>query len=273
MTEPTGTEPISGTVLPPTQTAPDPTAKPRRSLVSPAAVALALASPAVCACMLALARHWSEHGARHSIGDMVPLGLLTIIGLAVTAYASATEDALLVGTCGSLTAAAVAVGMMAYPTGLAEPLIVTVAGTVLGWILTRRVWRARATQHEAYAEREKDRTHEANITGMQAQTAIEVTALREQGATDREKLRQLGKTKRLEMSLDEAEYEALKLERDVRRRAAMTLSATAVAGLDGATGEHAASEHRPQIEPAPAGPYNDADALAVALGLIAEGVQ
>jgi hypothetical protein len=222
--------------------------------------------------MLALARHWSDHGARHSIGDMVPLGLLAVIGLAVTAYASATEDALLVGTCGSLTAAAVAVGMMAYPTRLAEPLIVTFAGTVLGWILTRRVWRARSTRHEAYAERAMDRAHEANIVGMQAQTAIEVTALREQGATDREKLRQLGKTKRLEMSLDEAEYQALKLERDVRRRAAMTLSPTAVAGL-GSIPREDAVERRPEIEPVPAAPFNDADALAVALGLIPEGAR
>ena len=208
---------------------------PRRRLpVSPTSVALALASPAVTAIMLALARHWSDHGARHSIGDMVPLGLGTIIGLAVTAWAAATEDPVLVGTCASLTAATLGVGMMAYPAGLGEPLIVTATATVLGWVLTRRVRRAAGIRHEGYAERAKDRVHEAAIVGMQCQTVIEVTALREQGATDRERLAQLGTAKRLEMALDAAEYEALKLERDVRRRAALTVSPTAREALDAA---------------------------------------
>ena len=208
-------------------------AAPRRRLpVSPSSIALALASPAVTGCMLALARHWSDHGARHSIGDMVPLGLGTVIGLAATAWASAAEDPVLVGTCGALTAAALGVGMMAYPAGLGEPLIVTATATVLGWVLTRRVRRAAGIRHEGYAERAKDRQHEATIVGMQCQTVIEVTALREQGATDRERLAQLGAAKRLELALDAAEYEALKLERDVRRRIALTVSDTAREALD-----------------------------------------
>jgi len=232
----------------------------RRLPVSPTSIALALASPAVTATMLALVRHWSDHGARHSIGDMVPLGLGAVIGLAVTAWASATEDAVLVGTCGSLTAAALAVGMMAYPAGLGEPLIVATAATVLGWVLTRRVRRAAGIRHEGYAERAKDRAHEAAIVGMQCQTAIEVTALREQGATDREKLAQLGAAKRLEMSLDAAEYEALKLERDVRRRAALTVSDTARQALDTS----------PRLALEPTAQPGDDDAVAVALGLLPE---
>ncbi|GAA1954652.1 hypothetical protein [Catenulispora subtropica] len=216
-----------------TPTAPTATATvPRRLPVSPTSVALALASPAVTVTMLALARHWSDHGARHSIGDMVPLGASAILGLALTAWAAAVQDAMLVGTCASLTAAALAVGMMAYPTGLSEPLIVTAVATVLGWALTRRVRRARHIRAERYAERQKDRDHEANVIGMQCQTAIEVAALHEQGATDREKLRQLGATKRAELSLDAAEYEALRLERDTRRRHFMTVSPTAAAALD-----------------------------------------
>lgn len=208
-------------------------APPRRRLpVSPTSIALALASPAVTGCMLALARHWSDHGARHSIGDMVPLGLGAILGLALTAWASATEDAVLVGTCGSLTAATLGLGMMAYPAGLGEPLIVTTAATVLGWVLIRRIRRAAGIRGEGYAERAKDRAHEAAIVGIQCQTVIEVTALREQGATDREKLAQLGAAKRLQLALDTAEYEALKLERDVRRRAALTVSPTAREALD-----------------------------------------
>jgi len=120
---------------------------------------------------------------------------------------------------------------MAYPTGLAEPLIVTAAGTVLGWVLTRRQWREHRIRRDTAAERQADRIHQHSVVGMQAQTAIEVTALREQGATDREKLRQLGATKRLQMSLDTAEFEALKLERDVQRRHFLTVSDTARAAL------------------------------------------
>jgi len=231
------------------------TAPRRRLPVSPSSIALALASPAVAGCMLVLARHWSDHGARHSIGDMVPLGLGAIIGLAVTAWASATEDPVLVGTCGSLTAAALGVGMMAYPAGLGEPLIAATAATVLGWVLTRRVRRAAGIRGEGYAERAKDRAHEASIVGMQCQTVIEVTALREQGATDRERLAQLGKAKRLEMRLDAAEYEALKLERDVRRRVALTVSDTAREAL--------ATTPRLAIEPASAD-HDGADLEAVA---------
>ncbi|MEY9930414.1 hypothetical protein ABH926_005059 [Catenulispora sp. GP43] len=239
-------------------TTPQTAAPPARRLpVSPTSIALALASPAVTGCMLALARHWSDHGARHSIGDMVPLGLGAIIGLAVTAWASATEDSVLVGTCASMTAAALAVGMMAYPAGLGEPLIVTATATVLGWVLTRRVRRAAGIRQEGYAERAKDRAHEAAIVGMQCQTAIEVTALREQGATDREKLAQLGAAKRLEMSLDAAEYEALKLERDVRRRAALIVSPTAREAL-GTTPCLA-------IEPATGNPGDGLDAVGADL--------
>lgn len=53
-----------------------------RSLVSPLSAALALATPAATTAMLLLARHWSDNGARHSIGDMVPLALGTGISLA-----------------------------------------------------------------------------------------------------------------------------------------------------------------------------------------------
>ena len=246
--------------------------------MSPTSIAMALASPAVTASMLALARHWSDHGARHSIGDMMPLTVGAIIGLAVTAYAAATRDAMLVGTCGSLTAAALGIAMMAYPTGLAEPLITLGVATVAGWLFTRRQWRAHCIRRDAAAERQADRDHEQTVVGMQCQTAIEVTAIRQQGKTDRRKLKELGKTRRLEMRLDLAEFEALRLERDTRRRHFMTVSPTATDALNAPGPDTAAvsttarealnAEPRLEIEPAPAAPYNDADALAVALGLI-----
>lgn len=267
----------AGDTMPTTPAGPAMTTTARQLPVSPTSIALALASPAVTATMLALARHWSDHGARHSIGDMMPLTVGAIIGLAVTAYAAATRDAMLVGTCGSLTAAALGIGMMAYPTGLAEPLITLGVATVAGWLFTRRQWRAYCIRRDAAAERAADRDHEQSVVGTQCQTAIEVEAIRQQGKTDRRKLKELGRTKRVELRLDAAEYEALKLERDTRRRHFMTVSPTAAAALD-EPGPHTAAisdtarnalgtAAQLGIEPAPA-PNDDFAALAAATGVL-----
>ncbi|WP_194918191.1 hypothetical protein [Catenulispora rubra] len=279
MTELMTQQPLSGTVHPVDGTAAaEPGTIRRRLPVSPTSAALALASPAVTATMLVLARHWPDHGARHSNGDMVAIGVSMILGAAITAWAAATKDAVLVGTAGSLTAAALGIGMMAYPAGMSEPLIVTAVATVTGWVFTRRQWLARGIRRQDAAERQADRDHEANVVGMQCQTAIEVTALREQGATNREKLRQLGKTKRAELRLDAAEYDALKTERDTRRRHFMTVSPTAATAMDqpgpaaadslSATARDALdAAPRLQIEPAPAAVDDFAD-LAAALGVL-----
>jgi hypothetical protein len=202
-----------------------------RSLVSPTTIALALASPAVTLTMLALARHWSDHGARHSIGDMVPLTFGAIIGLALTAWASATQDTLLVGTCASLTAAALAVGMMAYPAGLSEPLIVTVVATVTGWVLTRRIRRARGIRHEGYAEQEKDRQHQTGLATIAGQTAIGVATLQAQGAIETARVTALGELAAADRRTEAIEFETWRAERDQRRQAAMTISPTAQAAL------------------------------------------
>ena len=104
--------------------------------------------------------------------------------------------------------------------------------TVAGWVFTRRQWRAHCIRRDAAAERQADRDHEQTVVGMQCQTAIEVNAIRQQGKTDRRKLKELGRTRRLELRLDLAEYESLKLERDTRRRHFMTVSPTATGALD-----------------------------------------
>ena len=235
MTEQTHPEPISGTIYPPPHTA----TAPRRSPVSPTVIALALASPAVTGCMLALARHWSDHGARHSIGDMVPLTLGAIIGLAITAWAAATKDAALVGTAGSLTAAALAVGMMAYPAGLAEPLIVTAVATVTGWILTRRVWRARGIRHEGYAERAKDREHQTGLATIAGQTAISVATIAAQGQIETARVGALGELAVANARADAIEFEAWQIESRERRAAALELSPTARGALKAITGNGA----------------------------------
>jgi hypothetical protein len=265
----------TATDAPPAATAADNVATARLRPVSPTAVALALANPAVTGCLLTLARHWSDHGARHSIGDMMPLTVGAILGLAVTAYAAATHDPLLVGTCGALTAAALGIGMMAYPTGLAEPLITAGVATVAGWVFTRRQWRAHCIRRATAEQRQADRDHEQTVVGMQCQTAIEVNAIQQQGKTDRRKLKELGKTRRLELRLDLAEFESLKLERDTRRRHFMTVSPTATGALDPpapdvATVSSTAREAlgttpRLGIEP---GPADDFEAVALAAGVL-----
>jgi len=274
-------QPVAGDDYTTTPSEPTPatsTAPRRRLPVSPTSAALALASPAVTATMLVLARHWSDHGARHSDGDMVSIGIGMILGAAITAWAAATKDAVLVGTAGTLTAAALGIGMMAYPAGMSEPLIVTAVATVTGWVFTRRQWLARGIRRQAAAERQADRDYETNVVGMQCQTVIEVTALREQGATNREKLRQLGKTKRAELRLDAAEYDALKTERDTRRRHFMTVSPSAADAMQqpvpaaadalSATARDALDTGpRLQIEPAPAAVDDFAD-LAAAIGVL-----
>jgi len=268
------------TDTPDAATAAEPATAARRWPVSPTAVALALANPAVTGCLLALARHWSDHGARHSIGDMTPLTVGGILGLAITAYAAATRDPRLVGTCGTLTAAALGIGMMAYPTGLAEPLIAAGVATVAGWVFTRWQWRAHCIRRATAEQRQADRDHEQTVVGMQCQTTIEVNAIRQQGKADRRKLKELGKTRRLELRLDLAEFESLKLERDTRRRHFMAVSPTATAALDaepvdttlGTTAREALGAVAPLgIGPGPSArrcAADDTDAVAVALGLL-----
>jgi hypothetical protein len=206
---------------------------------------------------------------------MVPLTVGGILGLAITAYAAATRDPLLVGTCGTLTAAALGIGMMAYPTGLAEPLLTAGVATVAGWVFTRRQWRAHCIRRDAAAERQADRDHEQTVVGMQCQTAIEVNAIQQQGKTDRRKLKELGKTRRLELRLDLAEFEALRLERDTHRRHFMTVSPTAADALstpapDVATVSCTAREAlgaAPQLGIGP-GPADDFEAVALATGVL-----
>lgn len=255
MPELTTQQPFPGPVLPPADVAPATPAAPAAQLrgpVSPTAVALALVSLAVTLTMLAPARHWSDHGARHSIGDMVPLTLGAIIGLALTAWASATEDALLVGSCGTLTAAALAVGMTAYPAGLSEPLIATVVVTINGWVLTRRVWRARAIRHEGYAEGEGPPAPDGLAT-IAGQTAIGVATIQAQGVIEAARVTALGELAAADRRAEAIEFETWKTERDARRRHAMTISPTAREALAG-----------------PAATTDDADTFAASYAQIPE---
>lgn len=151
----------------------------RARLVSPASAALALATPATTGPLLALSRYWSEHGARHSIGDMVPLALGGAVALV---GAVCSEDSLLTGTCVAAAGSCVAVGAMAYPGGLVEPLIATLGMTVFGWMLTRRVARANRAAEREYANQQAARNSAVDIAVVNGQTAIGVATIEGQTA-------------------------------------------------------------------------------------------
>lgn len=147
-------------------------ARPR--LVSPVSAALAAATPAVTLPMLALARYWSGQGALHSVGDLVPLalgGAVSLVG------AQVADDPVLTGTCLAVAGTCVAVGAMAYPAGMGEPLIVTVLATVLGWALSWRAARGRGAVAGEYVQRQADRDLSRDLAVIAAQTSLGVATI------------------------------------------------------------------------------------------------
>lgn len=199
-----------------------PTSAPRpRSLVSPASVALALVSPAVTTGMLAVARYWSENGARHSIGDMIPVAAGCLLGLASAGYASATRDPLLTGTCLALSGACLGIGAMAYPTGMSEPLIVWGVATVTGWITARRHVRERRTVREEYDQRDADRAHVQSLAVIGGQTAVAVASIKAQAKLEAARIIAMAALKAADLRVDAAEFRAWQLESAERRDALM----------------------------------------------------
>lgn len=200
-----------------------PASAPRpRSLVSPASVALALVSSAVTTGMLAVARYWSENGARHSIGDMIPVAAGCLLGLASAGYASATRDPLLTGTCLALSGACLGIGAMAYPTGMSEPLIVWGVATVTGWITARRHVRERRTVREEYDQRDADRQHAQSLAVIGGQTAVAVASIKAQAKIEAARITAMAALKAADLRVDAAEFRAWQLESAERRDALMT---------------------------------------------------
>lgn len=148
-------------------------ARPR--LVSPVSAALAVATPAVTLPMLALSRYWSDHGALHSIGDMVPLALGGAVSLAGAMWTQ--DEPVLAGTCVAVAGSCLAVGTMAYPAGLAEPLITTLMATVFGWMLTRRVMRKTKEAEREYADRQAGRDSTERIAAMNGHAQLGVATI------------------------------------------------------------------------------------------------
>lgn len=154
-------------------------AGPVQQLVSPVSVVLAAATPAVTLPMLALARYWSGHGAVHSVGDMVPLALGGVLGVAGAGLA---DDPVLTGTCLAGAGACVAIGAMAFPAGAVEPLIVTAFVTVAGWVFSWRAARGRKAVDGEYGQRQADRDHARDLAVLRAQTDLGVATIAGQAA-------------------------------------------------------------------------------------------
>lgn len=185
-------------------------------LVSPLSAALALATPAATTTMLVLARHWSDGGARHSIGDMTVPALGAVVGLAGAAFTRL--DPLISATCVTGTAACVGVGAMAYPAGLAEPLIVWLAATVFGWVFTRRVVRARKAVEAEHGQRQADRDHAENMAVLQGHTAINIASINAQATVQAARIEVMGQVAASDLRVAAAEWQIGQLEEAWRHR-------------------------------------------------------
>lgn len=216
--------------------------------VSPTSIALALASPAVSITALILSRHWSEHGAMHSLGDLWPLTVGVCLSMSGAAYAQATRDPLLVGTCVSLAGACAAIGTMAYPSGLSEPLITCLMATVTGWVLARRHVRTRRAVHEEYADRRDDRAHRYAIVATECQTAVSVAEIKAQGKVAVARIEAMAELQIANTRADAIDYHVWQIETAERRSALMATPSIALEPIEIASVrdvlEHADTESR-----------------------------
>jgi len=124
---------------------------------------LALSTPA-----LVLGRIWHLHGAAHSIGDAALMGALSlataVVGCASSAGAVVTGTAL--GLAGGLAASAVA----GYAASLWPGLVLWALGTVAGYAVAWRGWRAEARQ-------ESERQDKREARELESATATQVAMI------------------------------------------------------------------------------------------------
>jgi hypothetical protein len=124
---------------------------------------LALSTPA-----FALGRIWHMHGAAHSIGDAALMGALSlgtaVVGCACSAGAVVTGTAL--GLAGGLAASAVA----GYAASVWPGLVLWALGTVAGYAVAWRGWRAEARQ-------EAERRFEREAWELESSTTTQVAMI------------------------------------------------------------------------------------------------
>ncbi|WP_051757132.1 hypothetical protein [Kitasatospora purpeofusca] len=129
--------------------------------------------------ILIAARVWSEQGARHSFGDAVLMGALTL-GAAAAGTVSAKHangHYLLTTTCYAAAGTTAVCGAAAYSDGLALPILLWLLATVAVYALAARYWREdrrTATAHaNTYELRSMERGTDLQIARTTAKAKVE----------------------------------------------------------------------------------------------------
>jgi hypothetical protein len=128
---------------------------------------LALSTPT-----LVLGRLWHAHGAAGSIGDATLLGVLAAVSAGIGCGASGSSPVIAgtaLGTAGGLAAAAIA----GYSSGIWLPLITWTLGTLGGYAVAWRGWRADA-RREAVAGDDRERL------ALECSTTLQTEVIRAQ---------------------------------------------------------------------------------------------
>jgi len=125
---------------------------------------LALSTP-----VLVFGRIWHLHGAAHSIGDATLMGALSL-GTAVLGCASSSAGAVLTGTALGLAGGLAAAAVAGYAASVWPGLVLWALGTVAGYAVAWRGWRAEARQVA-------ERMHERQTLALESSTTVEVAMI------------------------------------------------------------------------------------------------
>lgn len=123
--------------------------------------------------LLVLGRVWHAHGAAHSIGDAMLLGLLSAASGTVGCVAAIAQAPVIAGVAlgigGGLAAAAIA----GYSSGLSLPLITWAVATISAYAVAWRGWRADA-------RREVEAGHDRERLALECSTTLQTEVIRAQ---------------------------------------------------------------------------------------------
>ena len=125
---------------------------------------LALSTP-----VLVLGRIWHAHGAAHSVGDAALMGVLSA-GTAVAGCAASSAGAVVTGTVLGLAGGLAAAAVAGYAASVWPGLVLWALGTVAGYAVAWRGWRAEA-------RREAERAHEREARQLKSATAVDVAMI------------------------------------------------------------------------------------------------
>jgi hypothetical protein len=125
---------------------------------------LTLSTPA-----LLLGRIWHLHGAAHSIGDATLMGALSL-GTAVAGCAASSAGAVVTGTVLGLAGGLAASAVAGYATSVWPGLVLWALGTVAGYAVAWRGWRAEA-------RRDAERAHERETRELESSTTTQVALI------------------------------------------------------------------------------------------------